>query len=188
MDLLDNIIFNPSKLVISIGEIDAGWMDITLTTNTKSIDYMVSYVCDPVNDLLINFSKLITGHPIEVNPFLKLDNLFHVIHDCEGQLITWVIIKENDKLKILIWENQYDVLDWIRLGFSAKEIYFYEEIPNINDCLIFAIDSSISDFAQTLVNCIQQLKNKEEFLIYKESWGYEFDEDAFKKIESYLEK
>ncbi|MFK7048850.1 hypothetical protein V3Q77_03015 [Flavobacterium davisii] len=189
MNLLNNIIFSNSNIDINIGTIEFGWMDISLSTKDKKVQYCVSYISDPINDIIIKFAKCITNQPIDITPFKSATNLFHVIHDCEGQFFSWLFLKYENKLKILVWENEYQFDDWILGDFDTNKLLLFpehDEIPNVNENLIFAINTTVSDFAFSLINSINQMKKQLEYITNQDSWGYNYDKKAYQIILNHL--
>lgn len=188
MDLLEKIQCQPYDLKIEIDEIEYGWMNITLISHYAFKKYAASYLCDPINDLLEKFSSLCEGKSYKVNPFHSIINFAVIEHDLEGQNIIWLLRIDEENLYVYIWENIYEIDDWLFSGFSEKYyIENQEEVPNLAKNLIFSLKGKMPDFAKTLIQTLDWLKIKGTELKLTNQWGYKFSESEYQKIKMIVE-
>jgi len=183
MDLLDNIQYQNFNLYIEIGEIDYGWMDITLVSHYAYKKYCASYLCDPINDLVQKFALLIDNKPFQINPFESRMNIAIVEHDCEEGNIVWLLRKSNDDLYIYIWENEYELDEWLLADFSTGYFLDNDELlPNITKNLIFSLRGTMKDFAGTVIKTVEYLKNQARQLDPKDDWGYKISDSDYHEV------
>ncbi len=150
MDLLHQIVPEPFPLSITIGRIDAGWMDLTMRTGTKTLNYEVSYIVDPISDFVAMAKKLIIGPPYFDFP-LRNHYAGIVTHDCEGLTYRWVFFGFRGKILILCYLFCYEELDFLTTyDFSTDNIseFDYDEIMDMNEKLEFAVEGDIADFVK----------------------------------------
>lgn len=188
MNLLEKIQCQPYDLKIEIDEIEYAWMNITLVSHFAIKKYSASYLCDPINDLLEKYTLLAENKPYEINPFHSILNYAVIEHNLEGMNIIWLLRKKEDDLYIYIWEDVYEMEDWLFVEFSQQ--YFIdnlEEIPNLAKNLIFSIKGKMIDFAKTLMPTLELLKKNGVELDLTKTWGYKFNESDYKKIKTNAE-
>jgi hypothetical protein len=186
MDLLDRIQCQDYNLLIEVGEIYYGWMEITLVSHYAFKKYDVSYLGDPINDLLEKFALLVEDQPYEINPFEFKLNLAVVEHPCEPENMVWLLRKKEDDLYIYIWENEYNMEEWLFADFESQ--YFiddYEEVPAITKNLVFSLKGKMKDFAATLIKTIEQLKARASQNDLREEWGYKFSEATYQTVKQF---
>jgi hypothetical protein len=187
MDLLDKIQCQPYHLTLEIGEIDCGWMDITLVSNYAFKMYSASCLCNPIHDLLEKYVLLSENQPYPINPFTSILNYAVVEHDLEGGNIVWLLRKKEDMLYVYIWENIDEMEDWLSAEFSEQNyLDQYEEVPNLTKNLIYSLQGKMLDFAKTLCPVLDGLKQKGAELDCSEHWGYQFSDADYQKIKVLL--
>jgi len=185
MDLLEKIQCLPYDLKIEIDEISNGWIELTLVSNYAFKKYAASYLCDPINDLLVKYTLLNERIPHEINPFRKIIDFAVIEHYLEGANIIWLLRRKEEDLYIYIWENVYELDDWLFAEFSEQYyIDNFEEIPNLAKNLIFSLKGKMIDFAKTLIPTLDWLKEKGTELELTQDWGYKFSETDYQKIKT----
>jgi len=188
MDLLGKLHYNDYDLQLRIGEIDAGWMDIMLSSNNKLIEYTASYTCDPINELLTKFAAMICGEEIPLSTGQYEIDFAVIEHDLEGSNRVWVLYQVGENLMINVWQDCYAIEDWIHAKFSS-EYYLknHEDIPDLSDNLLMSIKGSHREFAQTLLEMVADLANRGKRNFTSERWGYRFSSENYQVLKDYLE-
>lgn len=203
MDILSTFQYNDfNDFNITIGEIRNGWMNITLTTKEKQLDYWASYICDPLNDLLEATVLLLTKSPkiIYGNTYFTKEKIIAketrrnelVTHDTEGDYIEWLLRYSDNIFTVIIWKNIFtDLLDTLCFyDFDSKkyEENECEEMPNLIDNLEFAFKGEPIFFAQKLILILKELelKNTVDKYEHKTEWGYRYSEENFTKLTEWI--
>ncbi len=203
MDALSTLTYkNLNDFYITIGNIRNGWMDITLTTKERQLNYFASYNCDPLNDLLESIVLLLTNQRkiIYGNTYFTKENIIStndrkyelVLHDTERESIWW-LLKYSDKiLTIIIWKNIFsELLDTLcYYDFDSERYAEHEskEMPKLTDELEFAFKGEPMFFAQHLVNVFKELDLKYAIDKYehKTEWGYRYSKENFTKLTEWI--
>lgn len=184
MDILSNLTYNSCKdFKIQVDDIEAGWMDITISTNDKNFNYSASYLTDPLNDLLDATVLLLTNQPFHIRGGWFLKDKAIVVHDLEGDIIVWLLNYSNNILTVLIWENMStDLLEDLCHYNLDSETYKkneFEELPDLTKGLIFALQDTALQFARILKETFKNLDAKYPDEEYKGHWGFSYSETNF---------
>lgn len=113
-----------------------------------------------------------------------------VLHDVEGELITWAFYFDNDHMHITIWKNiDIDLIDDIyfqRFDNLTWEYYQFTHEVKVDEDLLFAVEGPIIDFATYYKEFMEELgarkRKKDEF----KDWGYRYSEEDFQKLKNYI--
>lgn len=198
MDVLLNI---PSTKVTSAADfelvvtaIQSGWMTLQLGTTTQKNEFRISYLCDPLNDLLESSVALLSGQPVTTSDYKNWVNCVECRFELESEgILTWVLRKIENKLYIYLWHNTIDYDDVINLYHSDFDSTKYKEnlgydftaFPKVNEGVVFAIACEPKVWAQILVTTLEQLQKKFNPKDYQEEWGVTFNQENFKTLQHY---
>lgn len=198
-NILANIPLAPiTSFSMKIGRIEAGWMDICISLNEKKFDYTVSYVCNPLEDLLYKFLWVIGYKPVPIVEDRYIDgylkNGYAIIeHDLEGDNVVYLLHYRNKSLKIYIWHYIYVdlLLDLCYYDFNEKEYYrhTFEELPkDLNENLLWAMEGEPAYFGNLLKQIFDDLKNKYPFADVNKTkdWGKSFSKVNYRILLGYL--
>jgi hypothetical protein len=185
MDILSKLKYKSfNDLNIQVDDIEAGWMDLTISTLYKNFKYSASYLTNPLNDLLSATVLLLTDKPFHIRGGLYIKDNAIVEHDLEGDRIVWLLNYTNTILTVLIWKNiSTDLLEDLCLYNFESEIYIkstLDDLPDLTEDLIFALQDKPFQFAQTLKKTFENLDAKYPDEDYKGEWGFSYSESDFK--------
>jgi len=186
---------------IEIGEIIAGWMDITIGTNNENFKYSASYIGDPLNELLYATDLLLINKPHIIRCEFFIKDTAIVTHHLEPETINWLINYNDNILTILIWKNiNTDLLEDLGSCNFDKDLYkkqYGEEYTdsvdyydygetNLEKTLLFALKGEPTKFVKTLVDICKNLDILYEDEKYKNCWGFSYDTDCFNSLVNWL--
>lgn len=191
MSVLSEITDVPiNQFRIEIGEIDS-WMEVTLRSDNKSFEYLVSYICDPLNDLLEAVVCLLHGKKYYRVPNYLINNAI-IDHDLEGKRIVWLFSLTEDKMRVLIWDNfDFDIVEDLYFYKFDKEAYEYnmmEDLPDVTKDLIFAFEGSPKYFAQELIAMFDKIDERFKGTDEEGEWGISYSKSNYQKLSSWLEE
>ena len=201
MDLLLNIpttkISSCNDFDIVVKEIEYGWMALSLGIVNQKYLYEVSYICDPLNDLLESTVLLLTGQPMKNYIYRHWVNLTHCQFDLESEgNLHWVLRKLDNKWYIYLWHNNVYEKELFNLYYSDFDsdkykkylAYDFEGFPNLEEGLVFAIEIDPIIWAQILVATFEQLHLKYNSTEYEGMWGVDYNKDNLQILKSSLNK
>lgn len=190
--MLPNVTFTPIKdFSIAIGYIRNGWMEVTIADGRRDYNYVVSYVCEPLDDLLRMMVKGITNKPYyESNGYL-IGNQCCVVHDTEGDLITWAFFFDGEHMHITIWHDteNIDLIDDVYMQRFDVSSWEYEEFlqeVDVNKYLLFAIEGPMIDFATHFHDVLAELSSRKRKKRHFKDWGYKYSAENFEILSGYV--
>lgn len=186
MDLLDQICFEPLELKVTTGRIYAGWMDFTIKTPSKCVFYKVSYICNPVRDIVQAAVLLIRNKPLMVS-FTDTSNCCVIEHHCETEgIYYWIILREFNTVRVMCYHNCSEFVEtMVDMNFSSSKTYdIYNDLPDIHQNLMFAVKGTTHDFVFFVKDLLWSLASKPG-LAKKKLWPYDIPEEHLMLINSF---
>jgi hypothetical protein len=197
MDLLANLPYTSfDGFLINVDKIRNGWMNLSITANEKTFNYVASYICDPLNDLLtaavaIIKKQEITSFIYNSTPNTAGDYLY-VFHDLEGAEITWLFKYNQKDLTLIIWENcpvDFDTfITLLRENFNSQSFEILDESPDVTKELVFAIKGSTVTFIKAVVNMFTNLQSLKRYDDENSDsdWGFKYSIEKFNILKEWL--
>jgi len=175
---------------ITIGKIEAGWMEITLSNPNRTFTYEASYLTDPLNGLL-DVMLAIMENPLSYTQNNVLsENTRILVHDLETDFVVWLFNYTNETLRVAIWLNiDFDLLDDFRYFEFNEQTYrehTFEDPPNLTENLLFALEGSHVSFLKTLKQVFENLDKTYVGKEFEGKWGYSYNKKQFHKLMNFL--
>lgn len=194
MDLLDLDYLDIEKLNLDVEDNRCGWLKLLWRYENKKLEYEVSYICEPWENLIGSFLKLCLK---EKPSFLEEDRIskesaIYKEHDLEGDIIMFLFYRDKDKIVFLIMNNVYDdeIDDLIWAKFNAEEYKrqnFYEEPKGIKNRVEFAFRCDIKQLAiffKKVIDIIE--KERINTNSDKDMWGYYYPSYYIDKLDEII--
>jgi hypothetical protein len=191
MDLLLNIpttkVTGSNDFDIVVENIQNGWMQLQMGISLQKHHFRVSYLCEPLNDLLESTVQLLV-QPIE-------SNCTHCKFELESQgILQWLLRKVDTKLYVYLWHNNMyedDLMNLYHSDFdSEKHQEFmgldFEGFPKFEEGLIFAIVCNLKEWAQIVITAFEQLNKKYDPQTNEGEWGVVYNKDNFEKLINFI--
>jgi hypothetical protein len=148
--------------------IGTGWAKVTVGNNEKVAEFEVSYLSDPLSDLIESLIKLL-------NKKSTAEEIIFPEEPGEHSLI--LALGAENKLQIdIFWNDEWEQISTLYNTNSNKE-------------RIYSDSDTLINFSKAVQSCIQRLFNKHELKEYKNKWHlYNFPEGSFSELSSILQQ
>lgn len=193
MDLLDLDYLDIEKLNLDVEDNRCGWLKLLWRYENKKLEYDVSYICDPWENLIGSFLKLCSKEkPHYLEESILQKSAIYNEHDLEGDYVMFLFYKyKKDQIIFLIMNNIYDNeigdLVWARFNTEEYIKQNFEEPREIKNRVDFAFRCDIKQLAKFFLRIIEniekeRIKTKSE----KDEWGYFYPSYYVDKLEEII--
>ena len=144
--------------------IGTGWAEATISNSEKTLTFQISYLSDPLTDLLDGLLNLYSKNS-------QQEKIVFAEEPGEHSLV--LALQDIDKLKIEIyWSDEWEPISKAYGTISNKE-------------LVYIDTDTLPNFAHLVLDCLQRLLNKYGSGDYKEKWHlYGFPEQQFDNLKA----
>jgi len=144
--------------------IGTGWAEATIANGEKTLTFQISYLSDPLTDLLEGLLNLYSK---------KSQHEKIIFAEEPGQHSLMLTLQNSDNLKIEIyWGDEWEPISKAYGTTSNKE-------------LVYVDTDTLLNFAHMVHDCLQRLLEKYSSEDYKEKWHlYGFPEQQFDKLKA----
>lgn len=179
---------------VIVEDIDAGWMDLRFGLTNNKLFFEISYLYDPLNDLLETTVLLLAGKPMNHNIYKDIFNFSFCNFELESQgNLHWIIRKIDDTFYIYLWHNnmyQDEIIDLQKANCDSEQLktdlfFSFEDFPDLNKNLLFAIECNTKVWCEILIKTFTNLPKKYDLAIFQDCWGYTFDKDNFEILNKF---